>query len=377
MKRIYLDHAATSYPKAPGVTQAICDYLEQNGSNVGRGSYDQAIEAEEVLHETRHLLCKLLHFDSPSHVIFTPGVTYSLNLVMRGLLHPGDHCIVSGFEHNAVMRTLTGLGVDWSIIPHDSADLEAVLRPNTKLVVMLQASNVFGCVLPCEAIGKVCKLYGIPFIIDGAQSAGHMPVNLEDLQADAFCFSGHKGFLGPPGTGGLLIRPALAQRLPALIEGGTGSFSHEMHTPSCMPDKFEPGTPNIPGLWGLHAAIQYIQRISPEAIYTHEQQLTQRFLGGLSQIKGVQAVTVPELPQIGVVSLRFDDIDPAEVADQLSASFGIQTRCGLHCAPLAHQTIGTFPEGTVRFSFGYSTQAEEIDAALSAIEQIIKSNRGT
>lgn len=374
MDRIYLDNAATSFPKAPGAADSMFRFLSENGCNINRSSYETAALAEDVVLDTRHLLCRLFHFSLPSHVVFTPGITFSLNTILRGLLHPGDHCIVSGFEHNAVMRPLASMGVSWSVAkldPDGHFDKpEALFRPNTRLVVMIHASNVFGNILPVSEIAPLCRKKGIPLVLDCAQTAGHIPIDWKELDADALCFSGHKGLLGPQGTGGMLLSPFLAKKLPPLIEGGTGSVSDSLETPGFMPDKFEAGTPNIPGLWGLHASVEFLLQTGVDSIAAYEASLTQELMEGLAKIPGVSVLKAPGVGQVGVVSVVFHRLDLAQAAWELEQQFGIQTRCGLHCAPLAHQTMGTAPAGTVRFSVGYATTRKEIEAALLAVRAI-------
>lgn len=373
MQRIYLDHAATSFPKAPGTAQAMADYLTKNGCNIGRSSYQSAAEAEDFVLETRSLLAKMFGAYKESHVIFTPGITHSLNCVIKGLLKPGDHCIISGYEHNAVMRPLHHLGVSWDVAKLGADgqwdDIESLFQPNTRLVVMTHASNVFGGVLPLSQVGDLCAQHGIPFVVDCAQTAGHLPVTMEQLGCWALCFAGHKGLLGPQGIGGMVLSPQMAQILPPFIDGGTGSVSHLLDMPTALPDRFEAGTLNIPGIVGLGHAVHWIMNQGIETIQHREQMLTQRFLQGLSHIAGVHAVAIPGVTQVGVVSVVVEGIDLAEAAWQLE-NFGIQVRCGLHCAPLAHQTMGTFPQGTVRFSFSFSNQLDEIDQALKAVQEI-------
>lgn len=375
MQRIYLDHAATSFPKAPGVAQAMADYLTYNGCNVGRSSYQSAAQAEDLVLEARSALATLLGAPRESHVIFTPGVTYSLNDIIKGLLKPGDHCIVSGFEHNAVMRPLHHLGVSWTVAKLGAdgqfTDFDACFRSNTRLVVMTHASNVFGGVLLLEQVGRVCAQRGIPFVVDCAQTAGHISVNLKQLHAWALCFAGHKGLLGPQGIGGMVLSEQMGEILPPLIDGGTGSMSHLLEMPHNLPDRLEAGTPNIPGIVGLGHAVRWLMQQGMDTIQQREQRLTEQFLQGIAEIPGVHAVTIPGVPHSGVVSVVFDGLDLAEAAWQLE-DFGIQVRCGLHCAPLAHQTMGTFPQGTVRFSLGWSTQPKEMEQALRAVQEIAK-----
>lgn len=373
MQRIYLDHAATSFPKAPGVAQAMAEYLLNNGCNVGRSSYQSAAQAEDFVLETRYALASLFGVSQASHVILTPGVTYSLNCIIKGLLKPGDHCIVSGWEHHAVMRPLHRMGICWTAAKLTAQgqweDLDALFRPNTRLVVMTHASNVFGGVLPLAQVGEACRKHGVPFVVDCAQTAGHIPFTMQQLKANALCFAGHKGLLGPQGIGGMLLDTSMAQKLPPLVDGGTGSMSHLMEMPHALPDRFEAGTPNVPGIVGLGHAVRWLLQQGIGQIQAREQALTQQFLQGLASIAGVHAIRMPGVPHTSVVSVTFEGVDLAEAAYQLE-DFGVQVRCGLHCASLAHQTMGTFPEGTVRFSFGFFNQPEEVALALQAVQSV-------
>ncbi len=374
MKRVYMDNAAGSFPKAPGVAQAVYDYLTQNGCNVGRSSYQSAADAEDEVLKARERLCALLGFDDPSHAVFSCGVTFSLNALIRGLLGPGDHCIVSGFEHNAVMRPLIATGARFSVArlgPDGRFERpEALFEPNTRLVLLTHASNVFGNVLPVEQFAPLCAARGVPLAADCAQTAGHMPVDMSRMGLDALLFAGHKGLLGPAGVGGMLIRRPLAKRLRPLVEGGTGSASDSMRTPAFMPDKFEAGTLNIPGIWGLSAALGYLLEIGVENVARREAALRARFCQSLAGLGGVRVINAPGAGHTGVASLVFTDMDQAEAAYRLESEFGVQTRCGLHCAPLAHQSMGTFPGGTVRFSFGAFTTPEEVDFAARAVKRV-------
>ena len=375
MKRIYMDNGATSFPKAPNVAEAVYKYMTENGCNVNRSSYENAGEAEDILLDTRYLLCQLFDFDKPSNVVFTSGITESLNCVIKGLLKKGDHCIVSGFEHNAVMRPLNSIGVEWSVAEISKnghfENIESLFRENTRLVVMTHSSNVFGNVLPLEEVGEICKKKNIPFVIDTAQTAGHINVSFKNLNCDVLCFAGHKGLLAPQGIGGMIMTDEKAKKIPPIIEGGTGSVSHTIETPFFMPDKFEAGTMNIPAIYGLNAALKYIIDTKVENIEKTENILRERFLKGISNIKGLHIVDCENTKHTPVVSLVFDNIDMAEVSYILEKDFLIETRCGLHCAPIAHKTMGTYPQGTVRFSFGYFTTNDEIDAVITALNKII------
>lgn len=382
MEHHYLDNAATSFPKAPGVGQAMAHYIEKMGVNVGRGTYEQASEAGLVVLETRQQLKTLFHFPGKvKNVIFTPGATYSLNQILRGYLKPGDHVVVSSLEHNAVMRPLMDLqaqGVSFSRIPADkegrtrAEDLLPLLRENTKLVLVNHASNVSGTIFPLEEVAKICRERGIPLAVDGAQTAGYLPIDFEELGLSALSVPGHKGLLGPQGIGAMLLAPEFARALEPVTTGGTGSASDSELQPSYMPDRFESGTMNLPGIFGLHAALDYVLEHGVESVREHTKQCTRQFLQGVQDLPlRVAGPADPEL-QVGVVSLDFEGLDNAEVSFALEQKFGIQTRCGLHCAPNAHKTLQTFPQGTVRFSFGHETTPEEVAYALEGIQTILK-----
>lgn len=382
MKRIYLDNGATSYPKAPGVGDAVKRFIDDIGSNVNRSGYTGSLAAEEALFETREMLGRLFKFDRSENIIFTMNITYGLNFLLKGLLKPGDHCIVSSMEHNAVMRPLMQLkkkGVEFSRVMCDetgSLDPEGLyshIKPNTKAVVVTHASNVCGTILPVEEIGRVCEEKGLIFIIDTAQTAGILELDFKKIKADAIAFTGHKGLLGPQGTGGFLITERIARSMDPLICGGTGSLSEYEEQPPYMPDKFEAGTLNLPGIYGLHTALGYIQKVGTESIREKELQLTTKLLEGLCSIKGVHIAGLKDIKgRTAVVSADFKEYDNAEVAYRLDRYYGIKTRCGLHCAPSAHRTLHTFPQGTVRFSPGHFNTMEDIETTLSAVNQILK-----
>lgn len=380
MSPIYLDHAATSFPKAPGAVEAMVEYLTQVGASVNRGVYASAQQAELVCLSLREKLCQLLHHSDPACCILTPGATWSLNLVIRGLLRPGDHCLVSSMEHNAVMRPLHALaqtGVTFDRVPCDRTGrlpLEAVpelLRPNTRLVVLAHASNVSGTVQDAAAVAALCRARGIFFLLDGAQTAGHLPIDFDGWGLSALAVPGHKGLLGPQGIGALLLTRELAAALTPIVTGGTGSASHTEAQPDYLPDKFEPGTPNLPGIYGLEAAVSWVLETGADLLASREAALTRHFLAGLADLSGVTLAGPPEPEgRVGVFSLDFPGRDNGEVSYRLEQEFGILTRCGLHCAPSAHKTLGTFPKGTVRFSLGHSTTGAEVDATLAAIRDI-------
>ena len=386
MNRIYLDQASTSFPKAPGVAQAMMDYLTMNGSNVNRGCYSSAYSAEEVIYETRQLLAELFHFSRCKNVIFTSNVTTSLNFILKGLLKPGDHILVSAMEHNAVMRPVVQLaacGISFDRIPcrRDGSmileQVEPLIRPETKAIVTLHASNVCGTRMPLTALGEICQRHHLYFIVDSAQTAGIVPIDMTASHIDALAFTGHKGLRGPQGTGGFLVTEELAQQMEPLISGGTGSVSHTEEIPDFLPDRFEPGTPNLPGIFGLHEALLFLKSQNyMQTSYEKEEALTSYFLQQLFALddteKHIRVIGKKDLTgRNAVVSIQTPEIDMAQVAWQLDSEYGIMTRVGLHCAPNAHKTLGTYPAGTIRFSFGPENTQEELDAAIYGLKKIL------
>ena len=385
MDYIYLDNASTSFPKAPTVATAMSDYITNRGININRGSYALAYDVEDIIYTTRQRLNTLFNGHDPSHVIFTQNVTMSLNMVIKGLLKAGDHVLVSSMEHNAVMRPLTQLldkDITFDTIPCDSTgyiqmeSIEPLIRPNTVALIINHASNVCGTIQPLESIGPICKAHNLQFIVDTAQTAGVIPIDVKACHIDALCFTGHKGLLGPQGIGGIILTKEMAQTLVPLIAGGTGSFSHLETMPTHMPDAFEAGTLNLPGIIGLNEGLSYIESQGMENIHNHELALTQAFLEGLQSIDVVNIVGKQDIQdRTAVVSITIDSMDPASIAYELESTYHIMTRVGLHCAPRAHQTLGTYPEGTVRFSFGYANTHEDVVSALSALHRILKNTK--
>lgn len=386
MKKIYLDQASTSFPKASSVADVVYQYLSGSPVNVGRGGYQAAYDVEETIFETREQLRRLFHFSSGKgkNIIFTPNITTSLNILLKGLLRPGDHVLVTSMEHNAVMRPLvqlTGSGVTFDRIPCTSDEsllldqAEKLLKPSTRLLVCLHASNVCGTIMPVQDIGDFCHKHGLLFILDTAQTAGTIPIDMESTHISALAFTGHKGLRGPQGTGGFLIRNELVSLTDPLLSGGTGSISHTEEIPDFLPDRFEPGTPNIPGILGLHAALSDLEQISMEETLHHEMTLTQQFIDGILELdpqeKYLRLIGRKNTTdRCAVVSLQTLQKDMAMAAYELDSTYGIMTRVGLHCAPSAHKTLGTYPEGTIRFSFGPENTAEEIDLAIKALKEI-------
>ena len=385
MNRIYLDQASTSFPKAPGVAQAMMDYLTMNGVNVNRGCYSSAYSAEEVIYETRQLLAELFHFSKCKNVIFTPNVTTSLNFILKGFLKPGDHILVSAMEHNAVMRPVVQLassGISFDRIPCRTdgsmilEKVEELIRPETKAIVTLHASNVCGTRMPLDALGEICQRHQLYFVVDSAQTAGIVPINMDKMHIDALAFTGHKGLRGPQGTGGFLVSQELAEQMEPLISGGTGSVSHTEEIPDFMPDRFESGTPNLPGIYGLHEALLYLKTHSLQAINEKELSLTGYFLEQLQALddtgRHIRIMGKKDLTdRNAVVSIQTPEIDMSQVAWQLDNEYGVMTRVGLHCAPNAHKTLGTYPAGTIRFSFGPENTKNELDFAIQGLKKIL------
>lgn len=384
MKRVYLDNGSTSYPKAPGVGEAVRTFIEEIGTNVNRGGYEAAYAAEDVIIETREKLCKLFNFDKLRNVIFTPSITYSLNYVIKGYLRPGDHVLVSSMEHNAMMRPLTQMtdhGVSFDRIPCNRDGelmvdaIESMIRPNTKAIMMLHASNVCGTLMPLEQVGEICQRHGIKFIVDAAQTAGSIAIDMKAMHIDVLTFTGHKSLLGPQGIGGFLVSDEVAKEMIPLVTGGTGSVSDSEIQPDFMPDKFESGTQNIPGIYGLHAALSYLEKTGIENIHAHEMELCGAFIEKIDGLNNpnIRLVGTHKMDQRGpVVSLDFIGQDNAEISFRLDSEYGISTRCGMHCAPNAHKTLETYPQGTVRFAFGFRNTMEDVDYAVDAIREILQ-----
>lgn len=382
MSQIYLDNASTTFPKAPTVANTVYEYLNSLGCNVNRGAYSSSFKAESTVFETRELVCKLFNFDKAENVVFTRNITESLNVILKGLLKSGDEIIISSMEHNAVTRPLTSLTKNNVIVHKVPCSKEGELCPKdivkfinkkTKAVLMTAASNVCGTRLPLKEIGEICKEHNLIFIVDSAQGAGVIPIDFKELNASIIAFTGHKGLLGPQGIGGFLIDDSLVNSVDPLVEGGTGSLSESEVQPDYMPDKFEGGTPNVPGIFGLNASLKFILETGIDKIHEKELYLTEEFLKGVSSIKEAKIAGLKGTEnRVAVVSLDFSPLDNAVISYFLEKNYGIMTRCGLHCAPSAHKTLGTFPHGTVRFSFGYFNTIEDVNTAIKAIKEVLK-----
>ena len=379
MRTIYLDNAATSFPKPGGMSDRIKYYMDNVGASINRSVYSSAEEAGMVALSLRERAKRLFNLnEAATHVIITPGATAGLNYIIKGLLKSGDHCIVSSMEHNAVMRPLSQIeGVEFSRIPCDGegriieGSLEPLFRPNTRLVIIAHGSNVCGTVQNAEEIGRICARRGVPFALDAAQTAGHYPVDFTRFNLSALAVPGHKGLLGPTGIGLLLLSDSMARSLTPLIAGGTGSASDKETLPDYLPDRFESGTLNMPGIYGLEYSLSYIEKRGIDSLRAHEIELTERFISGIDGIDGVRLCGTRNLAnRVGVISLDFVDKDNAQIAYRLETEFGILTRCGLHCAPNAHKTLSTFPQGTVRFSLGFASTKDDVDAAIDAVKRL-------
>lgn len=376
---IYLDNAATSWPKPEDVYKAVDEAMRFTG-NASRSGHCLALNANRIVYQARKALASFFNLDDPAQVIFTRNCTESLNIALKGVLNKGDHVITTSMEHNSVLRPLASLqkrGVEVTIVEADSTGYIApekvteAIKPNTKLIAVIHASNVFGTIMPIEEIGKVAHEHGVLFMVDGAQTAGIVPIDMERCFIDVLCIPGHKGLMGPAGTGALLVKEGV--NVNPFIEGGTGSLSESTEQPSFMPDRLESGTQNIPGIAGLKAGLEYINSLSLDTILHHEQKLTGMFLDGLQQLHSVTVYGPCDLSRmVGVVSLTVDGMDPSEVSNILDQEYGIATRPGLQCAPLAHKSVGTFPVGTVRFSVGWFNSKEDIEAALDALKEITR-----
>ena len=382
MKSVYLDNAATTFPKPPEVAKAVGDYIANVGVNIKRGGYDAAYAAAGSVLDTRQALCDMFGGPSPRNVIFTSGVTASLNMIIKGFLRPGDHAICSCIEHNSVLRPLEQLktaGVTYDMVPcdlngvMDPEQARALIKSNTRLMVINHASNVGGTVNPIEKLGKICADHGIRFVVDTAQTAGTLRLDMAAMHIDALAFTGHKGLFGPQGIGGFIITDEMAQETTPLIAGGTGSFSHMLEMPDILPDRYEAGTLNLPGIAGLKAGIDFIESVGMDSIRLKEENMANRLISGLVGDERICVVAAAAPERTAVVSLDFPGRDNAEVAFALEQEWGIMTRCGLHCAPIAHQVYGTFPQGSVRFAPGWFTTTEDIDYAIEAIKSVLES----
>ena len=370
---IYLDNAATTWPKPSCVTEAVCDAIVRCGGNPGRGGHRLALAAGELLYEARDAVAAFFGCDDPFRVSFTQNITMAVNLVLRGYLKAGDHVLISPMEHNAVMRPLSALGVRWDVIPHtDDGKIEpdriaGLVRPETKLIILCHESNVNGVVQPLREAAKAAHEKGILLLADCAQSAGTLPLDIEADQIDFLCFTGHKGLLGPTGTGGVIFGSRVdIDCIDPLVRGGTGSLSESITQPEFLPDRFESGTQNVCGFAGLNAGIRWITEQGRETLFAKEQALIRKLENGLSGVRGLRVYS----GEGTVLSVTIDGADNGVAAAQLEERYGIMTRIGLHCAPMAHRTLGTFPDGTIRFAVSPFTSEAEIGLCIDGCAEL-------
>ena len=380
MEKIYLDNAATSWPKPEAVYAAVDHFNRNIGGNPGRGTTNFALTPASMVLETRELLAQLFNISDPLRISFTLNITEALNVALKGSLQSGDHLIISSMEHNAVVRpafALVELGLEITVIPcnseglFDTKALVKAIKKNTKMVGLLQASNVTGTIQPIVEVGQVCRERGILFLVDSAQSAGVLPIDVERQLIDILAFTGHKGLLGPQGTGGIYVRPGIDVR--PLKEGGTGSQSHDTKQPYCMPDCLESGTLNTPGIIGLGAGVSFLLEQGIDRIRFHEQNLTEILWENIKKINGVKMYGPAAVQdRTAVLSFTIGEMDSAQISFRLEREFGIVTRAGLHCTPLAHRTIGTLQLGTCRLSPGFFNTEGEMEAVIRAIATLAK-----
>jgi cysteine desulfurase family protein len=375
---IYFDNAATSWPKPSSVLAAVSDSFGDAGGNPGRSAHRMSVAAARTVEQAREALASFFNVDDPSRFAFTLNATHALNTALYGVLHPGDHVVTTSLEHNSVMRPLRHLermGVGLSVVScagDGTLDLDRVresIRRDTRLLVATHGSNVVGTLVPVAGLASLAKEAGTLFLLDISQTAGAVPIDLPAMGVDLVAFSGHKGLMGPTGTGGLYVRPGVA--ITPLMRGGTGSDSAHETQPEFMPDVYESGTLNVAGIAGLGAGVRFLSATGVEAVQMRERSVLTRFLAGASTIPGVTLYgTADPARRCGIASLNVTGVGPSDVSFILDSSFAIMTRAGLHCAPSAHRTLGTFPEGTVRMSFGWHNTVAEVDAALEALREI-------
>ena len=381
--KVYLDNSATTYPKPEEVYYSVFNYMKNIGASPGRGGYSNALEGDRIVFGCREALMKLFNFDKLENIIFTSNITQSLNIILKSIIKDGWHVITSSMEHNSVIRPLFSIkekkNIEIDIIKCSKdgviniEDFKKSIKPNTKLVVFTHASNVIGSIQPLEEIGKICKEKNIYFVIDSAQSAGAIPVDFYKLNCNALAFTGHKSLLGPQGIGGFLIDDSLNKEASPFIEGGTGSLSQSTIQPDFLPDKFESGTLNAPGIAGLFSGINYIINEGISTIKERETELCQHFINELLNINSIEVYGLKEASlRTPTISINSTKINNAELGFILDREFGIMARTGLHCSPLTHETIGTFPGGTLRFSLGPFNDKKDIDYTLYALNSILK-----
>ena len=380
---IYLNNAATTKDKPKEVLEAVQVFISGNNVSPGRGADRLSVEADSILTETRTSLAKLFNAEDPKQIVFTLNCSDAINTAIKGVLKPGDHVLISSIEHNSIVRPLRFLekqGIEVEVVPVDSKTydidpraLSKRFKKNTKLVAMLHASNVIGALQPIEEIGSLTSKNGILFLVDAAQTAGIYDIDVQKMNIDLLAFAGHKGLMGPQGTGGLYIKPGTD--IEAFRHGGTGSQSELETQPEIMPDKFETGTPNTPGIAGLKESVDFILKEGVQKIRKHAEGLTGVLLDGLKNLEKVKIYgPLDAKKQSAVVSFNIDGMEPKIVGDILEKKFGIVVRTGLHCAPFCHKVVGTFPKGTVRISAGYYNTVSDVKAVIQAVKETALDN---
>ena len=382
MSIIYFDNAATSWPKPPEVNTAMHKFMRKIGANPGRSGHRLSVEAARVIYDTREKLAQLFNISDPLQIVMTKNATEGLNIAIFGLLKSGDHVITSGMEHNSMMRPLRAMerrGVELSVIPCDKegsidpAQISAAIKKNTKAIFMTHASNVTGTVMPVADVGRIARERHLVFCVDAAQTAGSQSIDVVKMNIDLLAFTGHKSLFGPSGTGGLYIREGLDEAIEPFCVGGTGSRSEVEEQPDFMPDRYESGTPNTVGMAGLLAGVDFVLSKGVSEIKNKEDSLVKMFMDGVRDVPGIMIYGKTNAQErTPVVSFNMDGMDPAAVALQLDERFKIMARSGIHCAPSAHKTIGTYPKGAVRFSFSCFNTEEQIIKALDALNKISK-----
>jgi cysteine desulfurase / selenocysteine lyase len=388
-RRLYLDNAATSFPKPKTVLDAMVRYATELGASAGRGAYHEAVETGALMNECRRRLCKLFHGERPEHFIFTLNCSDALNLAIKGLIDPAagkNHAICTHIDHNSILRPLHALQergwVEQTRVPVEAAtglvdpdEIRRAIRPETRLIAITHVSNVTGTVQPLREIGRIAREACVPLVVDAAQSAGHLPIDLQADGIDLLAAPGHKALLGPLGTGFLYIRPGLEDMLRTIREGGTGSVSELAVQPEFLPDKYEPGSHNAIGIIGLSEGVRWAGEQTVERLAEHEMDLVRIFLDGVSDVEGLTYYGPRGVRnRIGVFSVRIEGYDPHELSTVLEGSYGILTRSGIHCAPLAHAAIGTAESGgTTRFSFGPFLTKQDVKFATDALAEIAMS----
>ena len=376
---IYLDNAATTMHKPKKVIDAVVCAMSSMG-NAGRGANEASLSASRIIYDTREKLCRFFHGENPRQIVFTNNSTESLNIAIKGLLNPGDHVITTMLAHNSVPRPLYEMkekGVELTIIESDKngrfrlEDMEAAIRPNTKMIVCTNGSNLTGNYVPLKPVGELAKKHDILFVVDASQTAGVFPIDVQDMMIDVLCFTGHKGLLGPQGTGGMYVKEGI--KIRPLKTGGSGVQTYSKTHPAEMPTALEAGTLNGHGIAGLHAAMSYLEETGVDHIRAREQELMWRFYEG---VKDIPEITIygdfSTKERCAIVTLNIGEYDSSEVSDALLTEYSISTRPGGHCAPLMHEALGTVEQGAVRFSFSHYNTEEEVDTAIEAVRELAK-----